>query len=231
MEGRIFELLADADEGPVWRELLIEELDQGGPLFEQSEHVPVGRQLVGPHVVEEAGCPADEEAVGAGQQLDEGRCDHLHELPLSGAEPRVVEAVAEHPAAEADAGDPLVQVLARPAGDSRVHRLFEVEHPLGHAAGRGDDDDHDELGLEEQHLGMPDRGRLERRAGDECKEPRRTGQLLGRRLQREVDLGALVGQLELERRAAATRAVRARRSRRSGSRVRSAPAPRTCGDA
>ena len=75
-----------------------------------------------------------------------------------------------------------------------------MEEPLRHAAGGRDDDDHDELRLQEQHLDVADVRHLERRRGDEGEEPRHLREHLGRRLKRRLDLGARRREVERERR-------------------------------
>jgi len=55
------------------------------------------------------------------------------------------------------------QVHARPVGQPGVDRPAEREHALRHAAGRGDDDDHQHLRLEREHLDVTDRGRADPR--------------------------------------------------------------------
>ena len=95
-------------------------------------------------------------------------------------------------------GQTLVQIVGRPRDEPLVDRLREREAQVRDAARRRDQDDHHDLGLEQQHLDVAHRRRLERRRRDEREQPRHLRQHLGRRLERLLDLGARRGQPELE---------------------------------
>jgi hypothetical protein len=101
--------------------------------------------------------------------------------------------------AESQPGDLVVQILPRPVGETRVDRLLEPQHPLTHAPGGGDHHHHRDLRLQQQHLDVADRGRLDRGRRDEREETRHIGQDLRRRLQRRLDLAAHCRQVERER--------------------------------
>src|SRR5438876_4413836 len=96
-------------------------------------------------------------------EVDERRPDRAEKRALPGAEARILEAATERRSAELETGDRLVQVFVRPLCEPGVDRGLEMERPLGHTAGRGDHDDHDEVRLQQEHLDVYDRGGLERR--------------------------------------------------------------------
>ena len=77
-----------------------------------------------------------------------------------------------------------------------VDRRPEGEDALRHAAGRGDDDDHQHLRLEREDLDVADRGRVQRGRGDDREQVRDLRERLRRRAHRLVDLAA--DELELE---------------------------------
>ncbi len=137
-----------------------------------------------------------ERVLGGLLEGEERRGERLQERALPDAEARLRQARGEHPRAEADAGEPLVEEGAGPLRQARVDRALEREDALGHAAGRRDDDDHDHLRLEQQHLDVADRRRVDRRRGDDRQEVRDLAERLGRHAHRLVDLAAC--QLEAE---------------------------------
>jgi len=94
----------------------------------------------------------------------------------------------ELPAAQAQAGQLLVQEGVGPLGELRVDGRRERDDLLGHAAGRRDHHHHHDLRLEHQHLDVADLGGLERRRGHERHQRRHLGKHLGGRAQRGVDL-------------------------------------------
>jgi hypothetical protein len=69
----------------------------------------------------------------------------------------------EHPRAEAHADELLVEVGGRPLGEPGIDRRVEREHALRHAAGRGDDHDHQHLRLQREDLDVADRRGGDRR--------------------------------------------------------------------
>ena len=77
--------------------------------------------------------------------------------------------------------------------------MVEGDDVLRHTAGGRDDDDHHDVGLEEQHLDSPDGRRLERRRGHEREQARDARQHLRRGLERSVDLATNGGEIERER--------------------------------
>ena len=117
---------------------------------------------------------------------------------LARAEARLVERELDRARAEARADDPLVQILGRPGDEARVDGLGERVAHVRDAAGRRDDDDHDDGRLEQQHLRVPQRRRLQRRRRDEREQARHLREHLGRRLQRFRDLRVLARDAERE---------------------------------
>ena len=83
--------------------------------------------------------------------------------------------------AEAEPDELLVEVLRRPRDEAVVDGRLERQDALGHAAGRGDDHDHDDLRLQRQDLDVADRRGLQRRRGDDREQVRDLRQRLGRR--------------------------------------------------
>ena len=114
--------------------------------------------------------------------------------------------VAGHAArAELGADEPLVEVHAGELGETLVHGVGEREHALGHLAGRGDEDHHDQPRLQRQDLDVPQRGGGDGRRRDDGEELGDARERLGGLAQRVVDLarGAVALQ-EDGRRALAT---------------------------
>ena len=133
-------------------------------------------------------------------ELGEHRAKALDELAFDRIEARVVESPAQELRPELDADELLVQVLPRPVGETGVDRLVEAREPFRDRSGGSDHDHHDHVRLEQQHLDVPHRFRLQRRRRDEREQARRLGEHLGRRLQRRLDLPPRLGQVEIERR-------------------------------
>ena len=103
----------------------------------------------------------------------------------------------QHPGAEADAGEALVEELTGPGGEAGVDGPVEGEDALGHAAGRGDDDHHQDLRLEQQDLDVADDGGVDRRRRDDRQQVGDLRERLGGHAHRLVDLAA--DQLQAER--------------------------------
>ncbi len=123
-------------------------------------------------------------------EVGEHRRERIEERRLGGRELGVVQALVQHPRAEAEADQPLVEVAGGPVGQAGVDRALEGEHPLGHAAGGGDHHHHQHLGLEGQHLDVADRGGLDRRRGDDRQQVGDLRQRLGGDAHRLVELAA-----------------------------------------
>ena len=103
---------------------------------------------------------------------------------------------------------------ARPGSTGSVER----EQLLGDAAGRGDRHDHHDGRLQQQHLDVAHRRRLEPRRRDEREQPRHLAQHLGGRLERVLDLAPHRRSGRAGSAPAAAPGARARPRRRSGSR-------------
>jgi hypothetical protein len=101
-----------------------------------------------------------------------------------------VQASVEHAGAQAHADQALVQVGRGPLGQAGVDRPLEGEDALGHAAGRGDDDHHEDLRLQDQHLDVPDRRRVDGRGGHDGHEVGDLRERLRGRAHGRVDLAA-----------------------------------------
>ena len=99
---------------------------------------------------------------------------------------------------EAEARDALVEVLRSPFREPLIDRLVEGHHPLRHVARGCDDDHHDDLRLEQEHLDVPDGRRLERGRRDERQQARQIGERLRGRLQRRLDFAPQRREIELE---------------------------------
>ena len=79
-----------------------------------------------------------------------------------------------------------------PAHDDepRVDRAVEGGEHLGDGSGRGDDHDEHDLGLQGQHLDVPDGGGVHRRRGDDGEQVGHLREGLGGRAHRLVHLSA-----------------------------------------
>ena len=163
-----------------------------------------------------------------GQRV-EGRRQHLEELALGRRQGRIVQAGVEHAGAQAHADQPLVQVGRGPLGQAGVDRPLEGEDALGDAAGRGDDDHHEDLRLQDQHLDVPDRRRVHGRGGHDGHEVGDLRERLRGRAHGRVDLAAHELRATAGARRRAPRAGAGRRS--SGSRRRWAPGRPRCAGA
>ena len=119
----------------------------------------------------------------------------------------------QHPRAEAQPDQALVEVGRRPVGEAGVDGRSKVKHALGHAAGRGDDDDHQDLRLEQQDLDVADRRGVDRRRGDDRQQVGDLRERLGGHAHRLVDLAA--DERQLEAALAAPRGAAAAGGRRS----------------
>ena len=154
----------------------------------------------------------------------------LEERPLARGRAPGLEARAAAARAEPEPGDLLVQVLAAHSARPGSTRLVERDSALRDAAGRRDDDDHHDVRLQQQHLDVADRRRLERRRRDERQQPRQLGEHLGRRLERRLDLARAAERSSGNARGRGS-SRRAGRRRRAGSRARSARGRPRCADA
>jgi hypothetical protein len=197
-ETRMRKLVTEADERSLGAARLPEHIEQVGPALHELEQAPVRVELFGPDLPEEVGSAAHVQTLLRRDELGERRPERGEKRTLGLAQPLVLEAALQEACAELQSRDRLVQVVARPLGEAGVDGIVEVEEPLGDAAGRGDDDDHHELRLQEQDLDVSHPGRLERGRGDEREQPRHLGEHLGRRLQRRLYLGARRRQVEWE---------------------------------
>jgi hypothetical protein len=103
---------------------------------------------------------------------------------------------------EAKPCDALVEVFRSPVRKARIDGLLERHDPLGDAARRRDHDDHHDARLEKEHLGVPNRRRLEGRRRDEREQARHIREHLRRRLERRLDLDAHHRQVERKARRA-----------------------------
>jgi len=194
----VHELVAKPHERTLRRARLPEHVDQVGAALDELEQASVGVELLGADLAEKIGGAADVEALLRRDELRERGPQRGQEGPLAGAQPLVVEAAPKQTRPELQTGDGLVQVVARPLREPRVHRLGEVEEPLRHAAGGRDHDDHHELRLQQQDLHVPHVRRFQRGRRDEREQPRHLGEHLRRRLQRRLDLGARRREVERE---------------------------------
>ena len=138
-----------------------------------------------------------ERVLGGGGEVGERGHEAVQERALAVRQRRIGEAGVQLARAEAEAGELLVEELRRPRDEAAVDGRRERQHALGDAAGRGDDHDHHDLRLQQQHLDVADRRGVQRRRGDDREQVRDLRQRLGRGPHRLVDLAA--GQLELER--------------------------------
>ncbi len=175
------------------------QLEHRGALLEHGEQPAARLELVGVDVVEQGGCPADEERPAARRcQVDERRPQGVQEGRLARGQARVVDAVPQLVRTELHADKPLVQVLVRPRREPRVDGLVEREELLGDAAGRRDRHHHDERRLQHEHLDVPHRRRAEARRGHERQQASDAGEHLRRRLQRIVELAPHRREVERE---------------------------------
>ncbi len=134
------------------------------------------------------------------REVEQGGGDAREERALARRELRRLEPPAQRARAEPLADDTLVQVRGSPGHETGVGRRVEPEHPLRDAAGRGDDDDHEARRLQDEHLDVANRRRLQRRRRDQREQPRRPREHLRRRAERALDLVAHRAQVEPDRR-------------------------------
>ena len=111
---------------------------------------------------------------------------------------RILELAPQPARPELQAGDTLVQVLARPLRQSGIDRSIERDDPLRHTPRRRDHDRHHGARIEEEHLDMTHGRRLERRRRDERQLTRDLREHLRGRLENGVDLAPEVGEIERE---------------------------------
>jgi hypothetical protein len=201
-QARLLELLADACEGPPRIEPLREHVEQRGTLLERIHQAAVGADLLGAHLVEQSGGATDEQAPVVVGRLLERAADHEQERALTRAETRLLECELHSARTDPRAGKPLVHVVGRPGHEPRFDGLGKREAEVRDTAGRRDHDHHHDVGLEQQHLCMAHRCRLERRRRDEREQPRHLRQHLSGRLERLLDLRPRDRQPELEPRRA-----------------------------
>ena len=232
-QARLLELVADAGERPARVERLREHVEQRGALLERVDQAAVGADLLGAQLVEQPGGAADEEPPVLVGRVLERAADREQERALArrlrlGSS----NATLDRARADARAGERARSGSRRPrstspgsTGSGNAKRCFDD------AAGRRDHDDHHDVRLEQEHLDVADRRRLERRRRDEREQPRHLREHLGRRLERLLDLGARGGAARAGTRPGAPPAARAARRRRAGSRPRSARGRPRCADA
>ena len=115
MQARVGELVADADERPPRVERLGEQVEQRAAALEQVDQRAVRAELLVAHLVEQARGAADVDALLVVLGLGEGGLEHLEEGALGGRQARVGEPPAELGAAEREADELVVQVLAPPS--------------------------------------------------------------------------------------------------------------------
>jgi hypothetical protein len=188
---------ADAHEHVALAERLAQDAEQLDAPLER------GHQLVDLREVLEAvlgdqprGAVDVQRVLGGVGELAERRRELVEERALGRRQRRVGQALGEHPRAEAEAGELLVEVGVRPGRQAGVDRALEGEDPLRHAAGRGDDHDHQHLRLERQDLDVADRRGVDRRRGHHGEQVRDLAERLARGPHRLVDLAAHERQLE-----------------------------------
>ena len=142
-----------------------------------------------------------ERVLGGGGEIGERRHERVQEAALAVRQRLVGEAGVQLARPQAEAGELVVEELRRPGDEAAVDGGGERQHALGDAAGRGDDHDHHDLRLQEQHLDVADRRGVQRRRRHDRQKVRDLRERLGRGAHRLVDLAA--GELELQRRALA----------------------------
>src|SRR6184192_3950035 len=130
----MIELDADADEGPPRIERLAEHTEQRGALLEELEQPLIGLELVALGALEQAGGAADVQALALLEQLREGRPERREEGGLPLREARILEPLSQLVRARLQAGDGVVQVLARPVREPGIDRLGERVDALRHGA-------------------------------------------------------------------------------------------------
>ena len=229
MEAGGGELVADADERPPRVERLGEQVEHRSAALEQVDQRAVRPHLLVPHLLEQAGGAADEDALLRSLALEERRSKHVEERALGRRQAGVGDSRRRSWALPGERPTSWsfrywAAQFARPGSTGRSNGV----HPLGHVARRVDRDHHHDLRLEHQHLDVTDGRGLERRRRDERDQARHPGEHLGRRLERRLDLAARLGQVQREARAAAPPGARAGGRRSSGSRGRSGCARPRC---
>ena len=142
-------------------------------------------------LAEQPGGAVDVERVlGRRGQLGEGRRQAVDERRLGRRQARVVQRERSVRAPRPVPTSRSLRYSRRPRRKARVDGRVVGEDALGHAAGRGDDHDHQHLRLQREHLDAADRGGVERRRRDDRQQVRDLAERLARDAHRLVDLAA-----------------------------------------
>src|SRR6185437_3564493 len=142
----------DPDERTARVERLAEHTEQRGALLEQLEQALVRLELVPTRAFEQAGRAADVEALAFLEQLREGGPKRRQEGRLALGEARILEPLAELMRPRLQARERVVQVLAGPVCEPRIDGRGKGVDPLRDRSRGGDDNDHHDLGLQEEDL-------------------------------------------------------------------------------
>ena len=193
------ELTTHADPRPQRVERLAEQPEQCRPALERDEHVPVELELVFACSLEELGRAAEEQALFRLHDVGEHGCQRREKTTFPGGEARFLERAAHCVRAQAEAGEPLVQILAAPLRQAAVDLVLERNHAFRDASGRRDHDRHNGAGIEQQDFDVLHRRRLELRRRHEREHVGRARQHLAGRLECGIDLALKLGQVERER--------------------------------
>src|SRR5688572_5951291 len=173
--------------------------ENGSATLEKLDETHRRLDFLDPSTLDQPGRTADEDLGSRfATDVEERLPDEREESALARRQLRSLEAAAHRARSEAHADELILEVRARPRYEAWIDGVDEAKHPLRHATGRGDDDDHEARRLEPQYLDMSNRGGLERGCRDERQEPRRVGEHLGRRAQRLFDLVAHRAQVDAE---------------------------------
>src|SRR5215211_3315116 len=129
-------LAADANVDARLVERLPQNPEQRPPVLEHLEEGADLRQLLEAVLGEQPRRPFHEEvALGGALELSEGGRERREEARLALGELSVREPRVQHPRADVEPAERLVQIAARPVHEPRVHRLVVGDHPLGHPTG------------------------------------------------------------------------------------------------
>src|SRR5204862_426938 len=121
----MLELMAHADEGPLRLRRRAEHVEHRSALHDELEEIAVRLELLRANVAEQIGGAADVEALLGGNELGERRPQGSEKVVLTRREPRILETAAQERRAELQAGNGLVQVVARPLREPAVDGLLE----------------------------------------------------------------------------------------------------------
>ena len=100
VEGRVGELVAEADERTLGRARLPEHVEQVGPALDELEQAAVRVELLRPDLAEQVGGAADVQAPFRGLELHERRPERVEERVLGGTETGILEAPPQHAGAQ-----------------------------------------------------------------------------------------------------------------------------------